>query len=105
MNPSFKIRSPTSGGSLHGIAADRCLRAAQLRASATFGRCEDSRLNLRWIVRFVRCSARESSEHGRGAVLADRLGRRFGDLEAVRDISFEVAEGDVLTQKRDSSNR
>jgi ABC-2 type transport system ATP-binding protein len=30
------------------------------------------------------------------AVLADRLGRRFGDLEAVRDISFEVAEGEAF---------
>jgi ABC-type uncharacterized transport system, ATPase component len=30
------------------------------------------------------------------AVLADRLGRRFGDLEAVRNISFEVAEGEAF---------
>jgi hypothetical protein len=30
------------------------------------------------------------------AVSADRLGRRFGDLEAVRDISFDVAEGEAF---------
>jgi ABC-2 type transport system ATP-binding protein len=30
------------------------------------------------------------------AVFADALGRRFGDLEAVRGISFEVAEGEAF---------
>jgi len=30
------------------------------------------------------------------AISADRLGRRFGDLEAVRDVSFEVAEGEAF---------
>ena len=30
------------------------------------------------------------------AVVADSLGRRFGDLEAVRDVSFEVGEGEAF---------
>ncbi|MGZ4414985.1 MAG: ATP-binding cassette domain-containing protein [Gaiellaceae bacterium] len=30
------------------------------------------------------------------AVLANSLGRRFGDVEAVRDVSFEVAEGEAF---------
>lgn len=30
------------------------------------------------------------------AVIADSLGRRFGDLDAVRDVSFEVGEGEVF---------
>ena len=30
------------------------------------------------------------------AVLAESLGRRFGDLEAVREVSFEVAEGEAF---------
>lgn len=30
------------------------------------------------------------------AVVADSLGRRFGDLDAVRDVSFQVAEGEAF---------
>ncbi|MGD0713947.1 MAG: hypothetical protein ABSB24_07140 [Gaiellaceae bacterium] len=30
------------------------------------------------------------------AVLAESLGRRFGELEAVREVSFEVAEGEAF---------
>ncbi len=37
----------------------------------------------------------EAATGERAAIVADGLSRRFGDLEAVRDVSFAVAEGSI----------